>query len=228
MGGPPGPGEDTWRLVERVEGPPEVALLRRGRHHGIVVDGVFLMSTEHTGSERAMVRIAVAELGTGISVLVGGLGVGAGVDEAVRCGVRRVLVAETEPAVVRWWRAHLRPAGSGLPGAAEPEIVLADVHDVLLGSEPGSLDAVLLDTDNGPDWLARASNARLYSAEGLRLVASRLRPGGCAVYWSSAPSDAFAARLRAAFPVVRTVAIERPDLRAGVPGDVLYVARTAS
>ena len=213
------PDDETWRLVERVEGAREVALLRKGRHHGIVVDGVFLMSTDQTVSERDMVRIAVHELGCDITVLIGGLGVGAGVDEAARHGVRRVVVAETEPVVVRWWREHFRGTGS-----AEPEIVLADVHDVLLRHDPGGLDAVLLDTDNGPDWLSSPANARLYTADGLELVESRLRPGGCAVYWSSAPSAVFEERLHGVFSDVRRVDVDRGD----VPPDVLYVARSAA
>ena len=75
---------------------------------------------------------------------------------------------------------------------------MADVREVVAATPIGTLDAVLLDVDNGPDGLVHDANASLYDADFLAACASRLRPGGIVAVWSSTRSPALAAALRAA------------------------------
>jgi spermidine synthase len=71
----------------------------------------------------------------------------------------------------------------------------------------GDYDAILLDVDNGPDGLSRASNGRLYSANGLAAARRALRPGGVLAVWSAAPDRAFTRRLgEAGYAVEEVVA----------------------
>jgi spermidine synthase len=60
---------------------------------------------------------------------------------------------------------------------------------VVAEAAPGSLDLVLLDVDNGPDFLVHEDNAAIYQAEFLGDVRAALRADGVVAVWSSAPSD---------------------------------------
>jgi len=183
-------------VIERTEGRSGELVLRRSRGHlEVILNGAFLISTENDASSRAMVTAALPHLeGDRLEVLIGGLGLGYALDEALaQPRVARVTVAELEPTVVRWFRAHAagraeRAAAGECAGRAR--IACADVAE-LLRRGAGSFDLVSLDTDNGPAWLVRDANAGLYDVEGVRLVAAALRSGGAAVFWSPDRYPAF-------------------------------------
>jgi spermidine synthase len=110
----------------------------------VIVNGTFLMDTRDGRSERALVREAVAGLDEA-RVLLGGLGVGFSLDEALRApSVAEVVVCEIEPAVVQWARTHLREYGGA--GLADPRVslVVADLGETL-ESLDGPVDAICLD-----------------------------------------------------------------------------------
>jgi spermidine synthase len=197
----------------------ELVLRRAGTDHEVIANGTFLMDTRDGRSERALVREAVAGL-RGARVLLGGLGVGFSLDEALRAPeVADVVVCELEPAVVEWARTHLRPHGGA--GLEDPRVrvVVADLADVLETLEP-PFDAICLDVDNGPGWLVHERNRRLYADAGLRSLRRLLRPDGRLTVWAAAADAAFEARLRDCFAAVRAVEI---PVRRG-PDDVVYVA----
>ena len=78
-------------------------------------NGVFVMDTRETSSERALAREALARHEAPGSVLVGGLGLGFTLAEVLADPrVRRVVVAEIEPALVGWLRDGTVPHGPGL------------------------------------------------------------------------------------------------------------------
>ena len=176
--------------IERAEGVSGELVLRRGPAGlEIVANGVFLVSAANAASSRALVGAAWQYVrGDALDVLIGGLGIGDALDEALACErVASVTVAELEPVIVRWFREH----GGGPARRAEAaeragraRIVVADVADVLCPSPRRAWDVVALDTDNGPEWLVRGENARLYASAGLCRVRAALRPGGVAVFWS--------------------------------------------
>jgi spermidine synthase len=218
-------------VMERVQGRSgELVLRRRGGHLEVILNGAFLISTENDASSRAMIAAAVPHLSDdALEVLIGGLGLGYALDEALAWPrVERVTVAEYEPTVVRWFRAHggeraARAVAAERDGRAR--LVLADVADVLR-ARPGAFDLVSLDTDNGPEWLVREENAGLYSAAGACLVRSSLRPGGVAVFWSPDQYPAFEEVLRCAFGRVAVAGAE--DMVAGRRHQyAMYVCRAA-
>ncbi|TMJ08608.1 MAG: hypothetical protein E6G99_04155 [Bacillati bacterium ANGP1] len=93
-------------------------------------------------------------------------------------------------------------------------LFLSDVYDVPLRS--GSYDAVLLDTDNGPGWLVREANARLYGPQGLTGFLQALRPGGVLGCWSAEPAPRLAETLARAGASVDVIEVEdriAPDRR---------------
>jgi spermidine synthase len=201
--------------VERLQTPRgELVLRREGEHHEIVSNGMFLMDTRDGRSERELVRVAVPA--PGARVLIGGLGVGFSLAEALVLGAARVTVVEIEPAVLRWNREHL-----GTTALADPRVTVV-VEDVaaFLATDQDRYDAICLDVDNGPEWTVTVDNAALYGDPGLSAVDRRLAPGGTLAVWSASAAPAFESRLRSRYRTVEVVPIPVPR---GEP-DVVYVA----
>jgi len=219
--------ESAADVHERREGRcGELVLRRSGEHLEVIANGAFLISTANEASSRALMAAALPQVGAAaLDVLIGGLGLGYALDEALACErVRRVTVVELEPDIERWYRAHGRErAGRAAAGerAGRVAIVIGDVRDALISSAAG-FDVVALDTDNGPEWLVRDGNARLYSDDGIRLVRRSLRPGGAGVFWSPDRYPAFEERLAAVFD--RVVLASARDVMEGKGHDyTMYV-----
>ena len=101
-------------------------------------NGVFVMDTRETSSERALAREALARHEAPGSVLVGGLGLGFTLAEVLADPrVRRVVVAEIEPALVGWLRDGTVPHGPALLADPRVEVRVADVADVIGEAEGG-------------------------------------------------------------------------------------------
>lgn len=247
-----GPGLDTMsafdmdrpRVLDRREGPwGEVVLRQHGELLQIIANGCFLMDTSNGRSERLLVRSALAEWerhnGTrpqdsapphAPSLLIGGLGVGFSLNEAVRePRWSRVIVVERERAIIDWHHeGPLAPLTAEALADPRTELVRADLLDYLApppdAAQPSAtedVDVLCLDIDNGPDWTVTEDNGSLYSPAGLASCAARLRPSGVLAVWSAAPSEAFEDALRhSGFVGVRTEAV--PVVR-GVP-DVVHFA----
>jgi spermidine synthase len=203
--------------VERLRTPRgELVLRRDGEHHEIVSNGTFLMDTRNGESERELVRAAVR--GPSARLLLGGLGVGFSLSEALALGAAAVTVVEIEPAVVRWNREHL-----GTAAVLDDQRVTVVVDDLaaFLARDDRVYDAVCLDVDNGPEWTVTVDNAALYGDPGLSAVDHRLASGGMLAIWSAHRSAAFEARLRARY---RTVEAREIPVARGEP-DVVWTAR---
>jgi spermidine synthase len=198
----------------------ELVLRGDGRHFEIISNGTFLMDTRAGESERLLVRAALDRLGRPADILIGGLGVGFSLAEALRSPrTRTVTVVEREPAVIGWHATHLR-AFSG--GALDDPRVRVEHADLIgrLGAAADAYDVVCLDIDNGPEWTVTEGNAALYGPAGLDLLAGRLRPGGVLAVWSAGAAPAFEARLRERFAGVSALPVPVPR---GEP-DVVYLA----
>lgn len=164
------------------------------------VNGVFVMDDRETSSERRLAR-AVVDLGAR-DILVGGLGLGFTVRELLAASdVRRVLVAELHPEIVGWMRDGTIP-GADLLADPRVDVVLDDVRRVVADQAPGSHDAIVLDVDNGPDFLVHDANAEVYGPSFVAVCAERLRPGGHLCVWSMARSSTLRAGLEATFDLV--------------------------
>jgi spermidine synthase len=198
-------------------------LRRVGDDYEVISNGVFLMDTRNGESERLLVRAALDRLpGHGpVRMLIGGLGVGFSLAEALRSPRVTVTVVELEPAVIGWHATHLQPFSEGALGDARVTVERADLP-AFLRRAPERYDAICLDIDNGPDWTVTAGNAELYGPDGLDLLAGRLTRGGVLAVWSAGAAPAFAARLRARFTGVEILEVPVPR---GEP-DIVYLART--
>ncbi len=213
-------------VVERVRtATGEWQLQRRGEHYEIIADGTFLMATYNRASDEALATLALARLtGDALRVLVGGLGIGytvrAALDDprVIRCDV-----VEIEPLIVSWYQRYISPHSRHPLDDPRGHLIVADLRSVPLPGVP--YDAILLDTDNGPDWLALERNAGLYDAAGIARFLGLLGPRGVLAYWSASASPAFAQRLSAHAEVD---AIEVQDeIASGREGTAwVYLARS--
>jgi spermidine synthase len=97
----------------------------------------------------------------------------------------------------------------------------ADVVQWLADAPAGTLDAICLDVDNGPDWLLSPGNGWLYEDDGLRTAAKVLSPQGVLTIWSAAPSPALVARMQQHFVAVEVTEVPVPR---GQP-DVIMLGR---
>jgi spermidine synthase len=161
----------------------------------LVVNGVFAMDSTETSSERALASLVP----TGASrVLVGGLGLGYTVTAVLAradlvdggLALERVDVVELEPLLVAWAQEGRTPVLAAVAADRRVRLHVADVAAVLSAEVPprGPWDAVLLDVDNGPDFLIHDANAALYGADLLRQAYRRLTPGGVLAIWCQGPA----------------------------------------
>ncbi|QUH03182.1 hypothetical protein HUO13_22250 [Saccharopolyspora erythraea] len=194
----------------------EVVLLRRGDDGALElrVNGVFVMDTVHTATERLLATttltasLAGRTPGAPVRVLIGGLGLGFTLQEVL--ADRRVTAAhvvEIEPAVVRWHQEGLVPDTARAFGDKRVEVSVGDVREVLARLDPSSVDVLLLDVDNGPGFLVYDDNAAVYRREFLELCREKLVAGGCLAIWSASPSAELASMLGAVFTDSQEVAI---------------------
>jgi spermidine synthase len=177
----------------------EVTLRRRGEVVELIVDGGFAMDTTDTSTERALATSAIQALtGDHLHVVVGGLGLGFTLAAALsEARVRQVHVVELSAGVVDWVASGLVPETAGALHDPRVTVTVGDVRDVVPALPAGGADAVLLDLDNGPDFLLHPANAAVYGEAFLTAAVRALRPGGVLAVWSAEPSAALRADLAA-------------------------------
>ena len=193
------------RIVVARESTPngELQLQRRGDDvYEIIYNGVFLMASYNQPSARALARLALARLPasqTHLRVLVGGLGMGYTLAEALADPrVDRADVVEIEPLIVRWNREFLGDLAGHPLNDPRTHLHETDLAAFLLDTQ-ARYDALLLDVDNGPGWLAIDSNEQLYDRAGLQRLKSHLVAGGILAIWSADTAPRFVERLATLF-----------------------------
>lgn len=197
----------------------------------------FLMSSLFTAGEIALARLGLAKLpGTGLDVVVGGLGLGytarAVLDDP---RVSALVVVDALGEVIDWHRRGLVPLGAGL--ASDPRCRLVQGDFFAMAGDPGGLDprqpdrrfhAVLLDVDHSPRHVLNPRHAALYQPAGLRALAARLHPGGIFALWSNDPPDEeFESALAGVFAEAEAHVVDFPNpLQGGTASNTVYVARS--
>jgi spermidine synthase len=181
----------------------EVVLRERRQEHGptvteLRVNGVFVMDTVETTTERALANAALAMLASPRAVLVGGLGLGFTMHEVLADSrVESCTVVEIEQALVDWMRDGTVAHGPQFLADDRLTVVVGDVAMALAEATEAAYDLVLLDVDNGPGYLVHDSNEALY-AEPL-LTAAHRATGQLLVIWSAAQAPQLEASLERVF-----------------------------
>ncbi|MBL0940429.1 MAG: hypothetical protein IBJ03_16160 [Gemmatimonadaceae bacterium] len=216
----------TIRLAEART--PDGSLLELFQHDGaylIRADGVELMSTRRHYSEDRLAEVACAPhaAASGIRVLIGGLGLGFTMRAALAAlpADAEVVVAELLAEVIEWNRNPEYGISTEALADTRVRIVHDDVSNVLRNNV-GGFDAIMLDTDNGPEGMILSENSRLYAARGIQATMAALRGPGPIAYWSVGDDPGFEGALKRA-----GLSVKRLQARAHVttgPMHTLYVA----
>lgn len=179
----------------------DIMLRQRGNIFEIRYNGIELMSNLNHHSEDQLALRTMRRLDFRAKrVLIGGLGLGYSLRAALDLAApeTEVTVCEIIPEVVAWNRGPLAHLAQSPLDDPRSKVVIGDVRDHLAASQ-GQYDLILLDTDNGPDFVVRPGNEDLYQAQGIAVVARALTPGGLAAFWSATASSRFE-RVLAKYP----------------------------
>jgi len=199
----------------REENGPTVTELR--------VNGVFVMDTLETTSERALAQAALDLADAPRTVLVGGLGLGFTTHEVLADSrVEACTVVELEQALVDWMRDGTVAHGPAYLADQRLTVVVADVAMALAEAGESAYDLVLLDVDNGPGYLVHDANEALYQEP--FLTAAYRATAQLLVVWSATEAPQLAATLGQVFGNVEEIAL---PVRLGERDDHywLYAAR---
>ena len=201
---------ETLQTLGRHSGPRGEVVLRR--RHGVdgdveelIVNGVFAMDSADTETERQLAALALAG-GSSQRVLVGGLGLGYTAAALLTGDVDHLDVVEIEECLVDWAYAGLTPTLAAVAEDSRVDLHTADVTAVLAGLRrnlPGPWDSIVLDVDNGPDFLIHGSNSDLYAEPSLGAAYARLSEGGTLGIWCQGPAPELLATLRRISPTAR-------------------------
>ena len=210
----------------KVPGGGELRLMQRGQEFSIMLGQNELMSSRLSGSEEALATLACRQLQATEAprMLIGGLGMGFTLRAALKVlgPQARLVVAELVPEVVAWARGPMAALHGDSLTDPRVEIVETDVAEPIAASKAG-FDAILLDVDNGPEGLTRASNSSLYGVAGLSAAKAALKSGGVLSVWSSFPEPVFARRLRDSGFAVNEISL-RATGKGGGARHVIWMA----
>jgi spermidine synthase len=198
----------------------------------------FLMSSLFTAGETALANLGVERLGSGpLDIVVGGLGLGyTAAAVLAHEAVRSLVVIEALDPVIRWHRSGLVPLGPALCGDRRCEISLGDffaraASAAIDSQRPGRrFHGIFVDIDHSPRHFLSPGSASFYEAQGLRLMAQHLHPGGVFALWSDdAPDEGLVRNLAEVFVQceARVVRFPNPLLRT-TASCTIYLATKAA
>lgn len=226
--------EQEKLIVERATTPQGELQLQQWCHPGgrpvyeIIFNGVFLMASYNERSERALATLAIkplASVGEGFRVLIGGLGMGYTLRAALDFEeVQIVEVVEIEEHIIRWARGIFSELNGSACSDPRVELVEMDFGDYLFRADK-AYNAIILDVDNGPAWLALETNQRLYERQTLIRIRDLLYSGGVFTVWAAERSEAFERRLEEVFERAETVTVEDSDIRGQPTEYFIYRAQ---
>jgi len=197
----------------------------------LVVDGVSLMSSLNGLSERALATRCLEPMldRPALSILIAGLGMGFTLEAVLQQpNVAVVHVVEVEPVIVDWARERFAALNGDALSDSRVSVFVDDVTDFIRASR-ARYDAILMDVDNGPTWLASGANAALYQPPLLGQIRDLLVDGGVLGVWASERSPDFVAAVSEVFGVTAVSEHAMNEVIAGRALEfVLYSARRES
>lgn len=169
----------------------------------------YLMSSVFTVAEVEVARLALAAApDRPLDVVVGGLGLGYTAQTVLDDPrVESLVVVDALAPVISWHERGLVPVS--VSSSSDPRCTLLHGDFFALTADGGygverRHDAIVVDIDHSPRHLLHPSHAPFYTPDGVRRLASRLRPGGVFTLWSNdPPDDDYLDVLRTAFVDVR-------------------------
>jgi spermidine synthase len=197
----------------------------------LIINGTFAMDSAETVSERALGRLASGAR----RVLLGGLGLGYTAAEVLDHPIEQLDIVELEGCLVLWAEDGCTDLLHGVATDPRVRLYAGDIASVLsgpstspeLGEPIGPWDAILLDVDNGPDFLIHQQNAALYEPPLLTAAYDQLRPGGLLAIWCQGEASLLESTLRGLGRAVEAhrIEVQRGERRLGY---LIYTLRRAT
>jgi spermidine synthase len=158
-----------------------------------------LMTSRESWSELELARLGCARLVNARepTVLIGGLGMGFTLAEALRLLGENatVVVAELMPEVIAWNRDHFGALNGNPLDDSRVVVHQGDVAELIRNS-PAAFDAIMLDIDNGPEALTTSANSSLYGDAGIKACFAAMPRRGCLAVWSASICPPYERKLR--------------------------------
>ncbi|MBA8841136.1 hypothetical protein [Ochrobactrum sp. RH2CCR150] len=177
----------------------QILLRQRGDIYEIRYNGLELMSNINFQSEIVLAERSLRFLRqTPKRILIGGLGMGFTLRAALDYVPleTQITVCELIPDIAEWNRSFIGHLADHPLRDRRVELQIGDVMETLK-QRPSTFDLILMDTDNGPDFLVREQNNAIYSGNGLTALGRALTPTGTASFWSATASSRFETMLDA-------------------------------
>ena len=193
----------------------------------VTLNHEFLMSSLYTDSEQALASTAIdMHNGTGLRIMVGGLGLGYTTNEALKSDrVGHVEVVELLPQVISWLQQGLVPLSTELNAESRLTLSQGDVYRKLAEPPTEEFDIIMIDVDHSPDERLGGQNESFYSEAGLLAAKKHLTTGGVLAVWSYAESSPFADALCTVFDNVHVQPVTyQNELIDEQPTDWLFFA----
>jgi spermidine synthase len=179
----------------------------------IIFNGVFLMASYNERSGKAVATLAIESLAgerQAMRALIGGLGMG---------------YTEIEEHIINWAQRLFSELNGHALSDPRVRLTQMDLGEYLFQTEE-TYDAIILDVDNGPTWLALESNQRLYERPTLARMKDLLTEDGVLTVWAAEKCPHFQKRLEEVFGQAEEITIQEMD-RRGRPADYfIYRARS--
>jgi spermidine synthase len=206
---------ETIQTIARYTGSRGEVVLRRRLGAGtpveeLIINGAFAMDSSEGSSERLLGELALPS-GRARRVLVAGLGLGYTVAAISAKDVDVIDVVEIEQCLIAWANQGLTAILAAVSSDPRVRLHAADVRRVLAGLSDelaGPWDAIVLDVDNGPDFLIHEENRALYTEAGLRAAYRRLTPAGTLAIWCQSAAPDLRAVLEGIAPSAREHIVE--------------------
>jgi spermidine synthase len=206
---------ETIETIARHTGPRGEVVLRRRLGAGtpveeLIINGAFAMDSSAGSSECLLGELALPT-GRAQRVLVAGLGLGYTVSAISAKDVDVIDVVEIEQCLIDWAYQGLTAILAAVSSDLRVHLHVADVRHVLAGLSrrpAGPWDAIVLDVDNGPDFLIHEENRALYTDAGLRAAYDRLTPVGTLAIWCQSAAPHLRAVLERIAPPAREHIVE--------------------
>lgn len=133
-------------IIQRVRTPRgDIQLQQRGNHYEVISNRTFLMATYNGESERRLVSAALKNTVDPKNIIIGGLGVGFSLAEALRHEqVTSVTVIEIEETIIKWNQTHLATFSNHVLKDSRTKIIQADFLDWIY-TETDKFDVICLD-----------------------------------------------------------------------------------
>ena len=195
----------------------------------VIFNGVFLMASYNELSEKALATLAIEPLTSDrqdLRILIGGLGIGYSLRATLDDDrIQAVDVVEIEEHIIRWAKNSLSELNGNACSDSRVHVIQMDLGDYITQTDK-TYDAIILDIDNGPTWLALASNQRLYEKPALRKFRALLRDGGVFTIWAPHQCAPFQNRLEQVFGQTELITV--PDVDPQGRSIDYFIYRTRS